>query len=230
MTEETQGPEVVEAKQLLEELGVVTDGIRNRGERAAHKKNLLQQVGMQSSSAYVESHATYYAERYPLYRYISKKKLQEVCEKYNLYIAEIGKYTGDIPMTSLRAVADFKETGLRAEDWPYGTETDRRKLERLTKEYRATMNYSWWKRLSGAEKKKLKHEAQVPRYSWRRESGLHICANIKDLNMQVQDRIEGRFIVKDDPIVVQPVNHGYLIITAWGPESFDEDVINPINN
>ncbi len=37
-------------------------------------------------------------------------------------------------------------------------------------------------------------------------------------------------IVKDDPIVLQPVKDGYLIVSAWGPEASHKDVINPINN
>lgn len=33
-----------------------------------------------------------------------------------------------------------------------------------------------------------------------------------------------------DPVVLQPIKNGYLIITAWGDEASDELVVNQINN
>ena len=33
-----------------------------------------------------------------------------------------------------------------------------------------------------------------------------------------------------DPIVLQPVNHGYLILSAWGDEASDEIIVNEILN
>jgi hypothetical protein len=39
-------------------------------------------------------------------------------------------------------------------------------------------------------------------------------------------RIQGIELVKDDPIVLQQVNGGYLIVTAWGNEANDEIIIN----
>ena len=33
-----------------------------------------------------------------------------------------------------------------------------------------------------------------------------------------------------DPVVLQPVRYGFLIVTAWGDEASDEMVVNPRNN
>jgi ABC-type molybdate transport system permease subunit len=33
-------------------------------------------------------------------------------------------------------------------------------------------------------------------------------------------------IIKDDPIVLQPVKEGYLIVSAWGIEASDKEVQN----
>lgn len=37
-------------------------------------------------------------------------------------------------------------------------------------------------------------------------------------------------IVIKDPIVLQPVNFGYIIVSSWGLEASDELVVNEINN
>ena len=36
--------------------------------------------------------------------------------------------------------------------------------------------------------------------------------------------------VDTDPIITFKVLEGYLIVTAWGDESNDEHILNPINN
>lgn len=33
-----------------------------------------------------------------------------------------------------------------------------------------------------------------------------------------------------DPVVLYPVREGYLIVTAWGDEASDPDVVNEVNN
>ncbi|MBK8366268.1 MAG: hypothetical protein IPL10_02335 [Bacteroidetes bacterium] len=33
-----------------------------------------------------------------------------------------------------------------------------------------------------------------------------------------------------DPVVLQPVHYGFLIVTAWGDEASDDIVVNPKNN
>jgi len=39
-------------------------------------------------------------------------------------------------------------------------------------------------------------------------------------------RVSGINLVKDDPIVLQRVKGGYLIVTAWGPEANDSEIKN----
>ena len=72
-------------------------------------------------------------------------------------------------------------------------------------------------------------------YSYSKESeytsgtGLFIIATRDQLNMK-SARIQGHKlvdIVKEDPIVLQPVKEGYLIVSAWGIEASDKEVQNP---
>ena len=44
-------------------------------------------------------------------------------------------------------------------------------------------------------------------------------------------KIEGHKIVEaPDPIVLHEIENGYIIVTAWGPEASDPDVVNPLSN
>jgi len=51
--------------------------------------------------------------------------------------------------------------------------------------------------------------------------------NMKNASVQGHKLVD---IVKDDPIVLQPVKNGYLIVSAWGIEASDKEVQNPIFN
>ena len=60
-------------------------------------------------------------------------------------------------------------------------------------------------------------------------TGLLIIATKDQLNMK-SARVQGHKlvdIIKEDPIVLQPVKEGYLIVSAWGIEASDKDVQNP---
>jgi hypothetical protein len=60
-------------------------------------------------------------------------------------------------------------------------------------------------------------------------TGLLIIATKDQLNMK-SARVQGHKlvdIIKEDPIVLQPVKEGYLIVSAWGIEASDKEVQNP---
>ncbi len=64
---------------------------------------------------------------------------------------------------------------------------------------------------------------------------LQICAPIKDMDISGLELENGYSLkpkYKDipDPVVLQPIKGGYLILTAWGDESSDPLVTNEINN
>jgi len=58
------------------------------------------------------------------------------------------------------------------------------------------------------------------------EYGLQICAPIKDMNTSGYER-RGHNLIKHipDPIILQPIEGGYLIVTAWGDEASDELIV-----
>ncbi len=54
------------------------------------------------------------------------------------------------------------------------------------------------------------------------ERQMQICAPPHEFEEAANDA--------NDPIVLCPVDGGYLIITAWGPEAFDPIISNALNN
>lgn len=60
------------------------------------------------------------------------------------------------------------------------------------------------------------------------KSGLQICAPVKDMNINGLTLKDGYRLHKHipDPVVLQPVKGGYLILTAWGDEASDPIVLN----
>jgi len=53
--------------------------------------------------------------------------------------------------------------------------------------------------------------------------------DISGLELKEGYKLE-RKIEIPDPVVLQPVKGGYLILTAWGDEASDPLVMNEINN
>ena len=64
-----------------------------------------------------------------------------------------------------------------------------------------------------------------------RNAELLICAPIKDMKVDAWERISNYQIVPvPDPVVLKEVKGGFLIVTAWGDEASDPNVVNEINN
>jgi hypothetical protein len=61
------------------------------------------------------------------------------------------------------------------------------------------------------------------------QAAFKICAPKKDFNTAGYEVKDGHILVYD-PVVLQPVKEGFLIVTAWGAEASDELVINHNQN
>jgi hypothetical protein len=53
-----------------------------------------------------------------------------------------------------------------------------------------------------------------------------ICAPIKDMDTSGMRLINNKLVYIPDPVVLFPVELGYIIVTAWGDEASDENVVN----
>jgi len=69
-------------------------------------------------------------------------------------------------------------------------------------------------------------------YFYQKEISFSICAPMKDFNTKGMDIRDRKLIARPvpDPVVLFPVNGGYLIVTAWGKESKDNQITHSKNN
>ena len=58
-----------------------------------------------------------------------------------------------------------------------------------------------------------------------------ICAPADHFDLENYS-VRGTEVVANvkDPVVLYKVSGGYRIVTAWGPEASDPEILNPLNN
>lgn len=201
----------------------------------------------------------FYRQTYPFYKFITENQVTEICNKYNLVCGKTSDYKGFVPEKNLADIEKFlqikfnenylicrytagpesgetfyldnaciKRSGGRldyhhiyligSKEDEYAFQSDGGKPY----DFYATDTYN----LFG-----LKHKGHI-RFDVEQGSGaLKICAPISKMNM-TNKRVNSNGFVTEipDPVVLKPVKHGYLIVTAWGDEASDPLVINEINN
>lgn len=165
----------------------------------------------------------YYHIHYPNNKFITKNQVTQICDKYNLVCGSVELYKGFVPETKLKSMADFN---LNLKE----------KLYLDSDYFRSYQDGDMWfdfKRsvIDGVEYEKEQASRNTNSYRYTHYQCINdkfeICAPIKDMDMK-NHTLKGRFLVKNipDPVVLQRVSGGYLIITAWGDEASDELVVN----
>ena len=168
----------------------------------------------------------YYQMHYPNNKFITEEKTKDICQKYGLLCAETIYYISDVPEKNLTEIENFK---LRQEDmnkfqcgW-LDTSTGHYNLSQ-TKASRTQYGYlsgrSWNSFVFNNVSEDTK-EVYEP-------SPLKICASVKDFdtkNMRIKDGYKLELNLPD-PIVLQPVKGGYLVVSKWGLEADDAELIN----
>lgn len=171
----------------------------------------------------------YYSMHYPNHKFITEEIVNEICKKYNLYCGPVSRYKGDVP---LKNVSEMEGFYLRKEDM--GTYTSLDAYARIEAQ-RAMMNTRrgiLWKMAHSEtyQSRSLSSDeiAMMENRVFYFKEEFKICAPEKDFDVSRMTK-KGRFLIPD-PIVLQPVNGGYLIVTKWGLEANDELVINEKQN
>ncbi len=163
----------------------------------------------------------YYRQHYPFNKFITEKDVEKICKKYGLVMGNVGDYIGDVPKKNIQEMNNFS---LRDED---GRKVFHHWIEHTGRGYMLgkqteSGRYGYFSNFGFVEDKEQKgfHFENPP---------FKICASPKEFNMEKR-KIVGFKIEIDDPIVLQPVDGGYLIVTKWGLEASDEAVVNSIEN
>lgn len=158
----------------------------------------------------------HYKKKYPLYKFIKEDGVKSICEKYGLILGKISSFTGVVPNKNLEEMENFNKDNIK-EDMCY------------YEMYRLGMIRTKPKQISYEQYKKYR----IDDYSYSVDDQFQICAPPKDFKLDHNEEIDDFKIVTkkiEDPIVLFPVRDGYLIVTAWGEEASDPEVINEIYN
>jgi hypothetical protein len=171
----------------------------------------------------------HYQFRYPNYKFITEEQVKAICHKYNLVCGRIDRYKGFIPDKNLQEAELFKTT-IREEDmgediWSVGVG--------LVSFLESYSDNSWEEYDDGGNLAKINQRQYKYNY---RKAKMKICAPIADMDM-TDIELEDGYKMKDvkpivipDPIILQSVNGGYLIVTKWGDEASDDIVVNHKDN
>jgi hypothetical protein len=164
----------------------------------------------------------YFSQKYPNYKFITDEAVKRICTKYGLGYATVDRYTGSVPQKNLEHMINFK-------------------ISQMDK-----ARYDQYRRYRPGDE-------GFNTYASRDYIGkicpLYICAPEKDFKLERGESFENGRIKREilDPVVLQPVRflyekrgphnfnnvhafNGYLIVTAWGPEASDPEVVNPKHN
>jgi hypothetical protein len=156
----------------------------------------------------------YYSHAYPMNRFIDKRSIEKVCNKYNLLFVQASAYLAEIPLENQKAIINFR---LKVEDYfdpDWGSS--------FLFQVRNPMKEGEYYDETTQTVKKFEPGTTIP------AKRLWIIAPEHKLTTIGYSR-EGHKLIKD-PIVLQPVMGGYLIVTSWGLEASDPLVLNAKHN
>jgi hypothetical protein len=214
-------------------------------------KPLLQKAEL--SKEQVEL-VNYYKRNYPFNKFITEEQVKSICYKYNLVCGDVDRFKGFVSEKNLREIEKFK---LKEAEIPFVTVEavgyeNKGLCFNLSKDDFTEYGLKYCfgndfyivgnngENIYGSNS--LLTQKCIKRFSSYRllrvnivetKRLLQICAPVKDMDVSGLELIEGYKLEKKhipDPIVLQPVNGGYLILTAWGDEASDPLVVNEINN
>lgn len=161
----------------------------------------------------------YYQLNYPNNKFITEEQVKTICHKYNLVCGEVGLFKGFVPEKNLRDIESFK------------IKEPESKLI-TTQRIRSTPVTNFSGKLTKGEMKDLLSKGTIivdDHWVDIATPVLQICAPVKDMDLTGKTITEGYKVTEihiPDPVVLQPVKGGYLILTAWGDEANDELVVN----
>jgi hypothetical protein len=164
----------------------------------------------------------YYQHNYPNNKFITEKQVEQICKKYSLVFGEISMYKGFVPENKLKLIEDFK---VNSND--IGVVKAFYSSDPYVSCFFDLKNVSKWRINDFNNGEPIIHD----NWYYKKDIKLKIVAPLKDMEIPKGQELVGYKIQNiPDPVVLQPVNGGYLIVCAWGDEASDEIVVNQTMN
>lgn len=244
------------SETLLKEAKLI---IANR-QASAEKAERLKAAGFSQANEVVANkdffltketveYIEYYQQKYPFNKFITRDQVLAINKKYNLVAAPVDRYKGFVPDKNLRQIEAFKvdekdiaENLIQIKKFTYNYDSQKERQERLRKMYPDLLlpkSEVWFATTTvyamAGDRTITDNWVDLSSYEEIDNRNKIICAPLKDMDidgLKKKDSIFSMFktVHVPDPVVLQPVKGGYLIITAWGDEASDEIVVNSINN
>lgn len=174
----------------------------------------------------------YYKREYPLNKFITEEQVETICKKYNLVCGGVDRFKGFVPEKNLKQIEKFKlKSNHRPMEYAFGDVWF--SFEDLCKP-NSFDSRGWYGHKTHYYEKSVKLGIPQNDYVRYKEGiNLSICAPVKDMDMSgmtIKNGYKMETIHIPDPVVLQAVKGGYLILTAWGDEASDPLVTNEIFN
>lgn len=188
-------------------------GFKNVKEVESGQK-IIQKVELSKEQVELIS---YYNREYPKNKFITEAQVMEICHKYNLVCGNVDRFKGFVPEKNLIDIENFKlkdkdalykvvygSTIYTNEEWDKKFTLENRRVGGISKG--GVFNYEECQKTNIVDNETLK-----------------ICAPVKDMDISGLTLKDGYRLEKHipDPVVLQPVKGGYLVVTAWGDEAND---------
>lgn len=195
----------------------------------------------------------YYQRAYPLNKFITEDQVKIICEKYSLVCGDLSRYKGFVPDEKLKQIENFKLKDRDVEKYKMMATSSNTFLghigdndltkygkDYLDRQRNGSFNYFYITAGNGTHNHldrlitkecESKFDGQTFVRADLVPNDLQICAPLKDMDTTGL-KLSGHRLIKHvpDPIVLQPVRGGFLILALWGPEASDPIVVNNINN
>lgn len=230
---------LIEAKEILSKEVDCSKGKRLESLGFLSSKSVVEAKQLQSEKDKKKELATlieYYSIHYPNNKFITEDAVASICKKYGLLCADVSYYIGEVPEKNLKEIEAFK---LRDEDMQTRSNFDdylAMAQRQAMRQAQSMMNMDWQSPLGLSS---LERQIRRPLYSQtlampttevtrKVKPSFKICAPENEFN--TRGLIKSGHHLIPDPIVLQPVKGGYLIVSKWGLEGKDPSLVNEVHN
>jgi hypothetical protein len=224
-SEETEKQALLDKARVLKDLGF--GNTKEVKEATAEFTRITNIQHENDAKAELIKAIQFFQYKYPLYKFITGEAVERICKKYNLLCGPVDKYIGTVPDLNVKQMQNFKIEPINAA-YEVGWRKSREKRIRVVDyaDYKTTQ-------LEHAKIDETPRPVGMCDFSHSkicRRKPLQICAPQSDFDMQ-RMTANGHMLEEiPDPVVLQPVmwngKEYFLVVTAWGLEASDSDVVN----